>query len=66
VTAQIPPAFWRPLTGVWMNLSVHTLCQSVAVKLHEERKPVNGRKDDKSTAAKGGERKPIDERQQNS
>jgi hypothetical protein len=38
----------------------------MAVKLHEERKPVKGRKDVKSIAAEGGERKPRDERQQNS
>jgi hypothetical protein len=49
-----------------MNLSVHTLCQNIAVKLSEERKPVEGRKDVKSIAAKSGEGKPGDERQQNS
>jgi hypothetical protein len=39
-----------------MNLSVHTLCQSIEVKLHEERELVKGRRDVKSIPVDGGER----------
>ena len=54
------PSLWRPLTCVLMDLIVHTLCKSIAVKLHEERELVKGRKDAKSIRVDGGEKNAVE------